>query len=139
MAWAGDDPPAEELQQSPPVTADLLAPGVSPSSAGEERPPAQLLLEDGPESRLGTQHLDATHTRVDAALRESATLSSSGPRCPVPPSPRPGPRSPTCWHRFTRIWMTGQKRVMFSSRITLLSEGRTVTCRQTASPQHPRQ
>lgn len=35
--------------------------------------------------------------------------------------------------------MTGQKRVMFSSRITLLSEGRMVTCRQTASPQHARQ
>lgn len=96
MAWAGANPPAEELQQTPPVTADLLAPGVSPSSAGEERPPAQLLLEDGPERRLGTQHLDATHTRVDATLWESATLSSAGPRpqCPALPPPRPGPPFP---------------------------------------------
>lgn len=87
MAQPGHNSPAKELQQPPPVLADLLAPGMSPSGAGEERPPAQLLLEDGPESGLGTQHLDATHTCVNATLRESGTLSSSG-TAPTPHTAR---------------------------------------------------
>lgn len=94
MAQPGDDSPAKELQQPPPVSADLLAPGVSPGSAGEERPPAQLLLEDGPERGLGTQHLDATHTCVNATLQERGTLSSSAqPQRPtlLLPGPAPAP------------------------------------------------
>lgn len=90
MARPGHDSPAKELQQLPPVPADLLAPGLGPSTAGQERPPAQLLLEDGPQSGLGTQHLDATHTSVNA------TLGRAGPSAPGPrPHPaRPQPCSP---------------------------------------------
>lgn len=82
---------AKELQQLPPIPVDFLAPGVRPSTTGEERASAQLLLEDGPEGGLGPQHLDATHTRVDAALQESATLSSvciPDARCRAPGWPQ---------------------------------------------------
>lgn len=85
VAGPGHGSPAKELQQLPPVPADLLAPGVGPSGAGQERPPAQLLLEEGPQGGLGTQHLDATHTGVNA------TLGTAGPSAPGPHGP---PRRP---------------------------------------------
>lgn len=37
------------------------------------------------------------------------------------------PSGPTCWQRLIRIWMMGQKRFMFSRRVTRLAEGITFT------------
>lgn len=37
------------------------------------------------------------------------------------------PPGPTCWQRFIRIWMMGQKRLRFSRRVTRLAEGITFT------------
>lgn len=80
-----------------------------------------------------------TRVSMPPCGRAGPSVPRARPRRPTLPAPGPSPCSPTCWHRFTRIWMMGQKRVTFSSRITLLSEGRMVTCREALSPQHDSQ
>ena len=69
--------------------------------------------------------LERLTTQAGALAHDGQQLQGTGPRAWEPPTTA----RPTCWQRFMRIWMTGQKRFRFSRRVTRLAEGITFTWR----------